>query len=95
MTEPQTTETPTATGTFVLMGAGTYGGRWGKGATMALARAQFRREGGLLGKGYTVLEFPVGTVFVGVDQMGRATWHNPGLEPAQPTVTEVPARGRR
>lgn len=61
---------------------------WGKGETLAEAKKQFRREGGRLSLGYTILDFGTDLTFKGVDQMGRVYWEGEG----RPTDTEVPAR---
>jgi hypothetical protein len=71
------------TATFVAIGQH----YWGKGNSAARARSNFRRQGGLLGRGYTLLEFPPGTEFKGVDMMGYVHWVG-----AEPTATEYPPR---
>lgn len=62
--------------------------RWGSGSSLNAAKARFQREGGALKRGYTVLTFNAGTVFHGVDNMGRYSWSGDA-----PEVKEVPARG--
>lgn len=76
---------------YVVNGVGSvgYSMYWGSGETLAEAKAAFRKHGGALSKGYVVLTFGPGSVFVGIGPMG---YRYVG-EPAE--VTEVPARGKR
>lgn len=50
------------------------GGYWGKGATTDAAKREYRRVGGRLGDGYTVLRFDENTLFLGIDGMGSYQW---------------------
>lgn len=68
----------------VVVGGGGY---WGSGPDLAAAKARFRREGGRLSSGYTVLKFYEGTTFEGVDTMGRVYWHGD-----EPETIEVPRK---
>lgn len=61
---------------------------WGVGKTLEKAKAQFRREGGRLSLGYTVLDFGTDLEFTGVDQLGRVYWEGDG----RPVETEVKPR---
>lgn len=45
--------------------------RWGCGTDLATAKRNFRKQGGILGNGYSVVVFDAETDFVGVDGMGR------------------------
>ena len=65
-----------------------YGFAWGKGATVEAAKVEHRKNGGVLGRGYIVVEFGPGSAFVGIGGMGYR-WVG-----EQPTVTEVPPRGK-
>lgn len=68
------------------LGAGDFTMYWGSGATVEAAKAEFRKHGGRLGKGYTVIEFGPGSAFVGIGPMGYRWVGQP------PTTSEVPAR---
>lgn len=62
-----------ASGTeYVVNGSGrsTFAGYYGRGATLAEAKANFRKQGGRLTYGYTVLTFGPGSVFLGIGAMG-------------------------
>lgn len=75
-----------ATGTeYVVAGHGYYG----RGADVATAKANFRKYGGRLTKGYVILTFGPGSRFMGIGGMG---WRYLGQEPE---VTEVEPRGQR
>jgi hypothetical protein len=76
---------------YVVNGTGRsrFGGYWGRGATVEEAKAQFRKNGGLLGHGYDVIEFGPGSVFLGIGAMGYRYLGAPA------TVTEVAPRGQR
>lgn len=73
----------------VLGSGGGFGGHWGKGPDLAEAKRNFRRYGGVLSHGYAVLTFGPGSVFLGVGGLGYRYLGDP------PTMTEVPARGKR
>lgn len=45
-------------------------GRWGAGVDLVTAKANFRRQGGRLRDGYTIVEFHGKTEFVGVNEIG-------------------------
>jgi hypothetical protein len=79
-------------GVTLLMGTNTggYGGVWGFGADLDAAKKAFRRNGGALGKGYSVIVFDEETDFIGVTPMGVYKWMGNA-----PTVTEVPATKRK
>lgn len=61
--------------------------RFGVGNDLKTAKANFRRFGGILSNGYTILTFDENTSFEGVDQMGR--YHYIGNAP---TIQEVPPK---
>jgi hypothetical protein len=70
-----------------------YGNRrWGAGATLAEAKANFRAQGGRLSDGYGVLTFDADSEFLGLDVFGRYDYVG-----TRPEETHVPARkvGRR
>lgn len=75
--------------TVVILGAskGGYGGVWGMGENLISAKARFRREGGRLTFGYTILRFGEGAEFVGVDGFGRVSWTGP-----RPEVEDVKSK---
>jgi hypothetical protein len=54
---------------------------WGKGDTVPAAKVEFRKQGGLLKHGYTVLKFGEFSEFKGVDDTGRVYWE--GSPPEQ------------
>lgn len=64
--------------------------RWGSGVDLDAAKRRFKREGGQLTRGYTVLTFDDETEFLGVDQMGRYSWRGNA-----PQETAVPPRARK
>lgn len=72
---------------------------WGSGSTEAEAKQVFRRQSSAvrLGYGYTVIEFPPGIEFEGVDQMGSVHWRWPedvaDEDRVQPVVTEHAPKG--
>ena len=74
---------------------------WGSGPTEAEAKKVFRQQssGVRLGYGYTVIEFPPGVEFEGVDQMGYVHWRWPeGSDPEtrpQPVVKEHPPTNQK
>lgn len=61
---------------------------WGYNKDLNVAKRNFRHQGGQLSRGYSILTFPSGTMFHGVDDMGRYSWSGDA-----PEVKEVPARG--
>lgn len=61
---------------------------WGHGNTLAEAKKNFREEGGILSKGYAIIEFRPGLTFKGVNSYGFYTWSGGG----EPTITEVKPR---
>lgn len=81
-----------ATGTEVVvygLGRGDFSFYWGRGADLAAAKAKFRREGGLLSKGYEILTFGPGSAFIGIGGMGYRYLGE------KPEVTTVPAKGAK
>jgi hypothetical protein len=68
--------------TYVLIGQN----HWGKGSDLAEAKANFRRQGAVLSRGYALLTFDDETEFKGVDEVGR--YHYVGNAPE---VKEFPA----
>lgn len=74
---------------------------WGKGQDVDEAKRNFKREGGSLVNGYTILEFSNGLIFRGVDQMGRVHWDDQHSNSEiingrrrEPKATEVKPRKR-
>ena len=66
---------------------------WGHDAELATAKANFKKQGGKLTAGYTILEFPPGIEFAGVDVIGRVHWKiSEGHEDTMPIETEVKPR---
>lgn len=59
--------------------------RYGHADDLAAAKATFRRQGGRLSDGYTIVEFGDGIEYAGVDQLGRVHWRGHG-EPIQRDV---------
>lgn len=74
-------------GQTVVVGGGRSGGAWGYGPDLDSAKAAFRRNGGLLSKGYAVTAYDAETEFYGVDVMGT-TWAS-----ARGKVEVVKAKG--
>lgn len=75
--------------TFLVIGQN----HWGHGPDLATAKKNFRQQRGKLTAGYTILEFPAGIEFAGVDQIGRVHWKfEEGHEDTQPIETTVPPR---
>ena len=70
--------------TVLIMGSGGMYGRYGTGEDVQKAKARFRREGGELRRGYTIVRFYEGTEYKGVDQMGYV--HYTGPEPESEEV---------
>lgn len=72
--------------TYVVYGQGSWG--WGTG--LVQAKDNFRRHGGKLLRGYSILTFDADTEFHGIDQMGRYRYKgNP------PTESDVAPSYRR
>lgn len=67
--------------------------RWGHGSDLSEAKRIFRKQGGKLANGYTIVEFSDGLKFNGVDQMGRVHWKDEkwteGATVRDPNITEV------
>lgn len=84
---------PQNVGAFVVVGAN----YWGRGCTVAEAKANFRKQGGRLGNGYNVFKFDAETEFRGVDDFGRVHYRSTQdmTRPNDPEVTEHPPRGAR
>lgn len=68
------------------LGQGQFSMYWGKGDSIAAAKAEFRKYGGVLSKGYSIIEFGPGSAFVGIGG-GGYRWVGEA-----PTVSEVAAR---
>lgn len=64
----KTSQTTTQAGETIVV-IGMY--YWGKGETLAEAKANFRKQGGVLSNGYTIYTFDAETEFIGVDDMAR------------------------
>lgn len=79
-------------GVTVVIGASKsgYGGAWGKGATLDDAKREFRKQGGGLARGYTVVHFDDVTLFLGISGMGGYRWLG-----NEPDVEQFGPRGRR
>lgn len=77
-------------GVTVIIGANRsgFGGVWAHGKHLPDAKIKFRRQGGLLNRGYTVVEHDENTLFLGVSGMGGYRWLG-----NEPNVWSVPARG--
>lgn len=89
-TKSKFAETMDAT-TFLVMGQH----YWGQGLTLAEAKANFKRQRGLLGRGYTEMEFPPGVEFMNVDGMGYVHWRYADPDnKVEPVITEHPPKGR-
>lgn len=75
-------------GQTLVMGASRsgYGGAWGYGDDLDTAKKNFRKNGGLLSRGYEVIVFDAETDFIGVTPMGMYRWLG-----NQPEVTAVAA----
>jgi hypothetical protein len=71
-------------GVTLIIGAG----YWGKGGDVDEAKREFRRAGGRLSDGYSVVTFPADTLFLGVDGMGSYHWLG-----EQPTSEQHKRRG--
>lgn len=67
---------------------------WGHGQTLVEAKKNFRRFGGQLSLGYTVVEFDADQEFDGVDQMGYVHWRNADGSDREPQSREIKARKR-
>lgn len=70
---------------------------YGHADTLAKAKVNLRKEhmgSRKLSDGYTVVEFPEGLEFTGVDMIGQVHWKAKGKEHAfvEPIVTEVKPR---
>lgn len=75
--------------TFLVIGQN----YWGHGPDLATAKSNFKKQRGKLTAGYTILEFPAGIEFAGVDSFGRVHWTiSEGHEDTRPIETDVPPR---
>lgn len=63
---------------------------WGHANDLAAAKKNFQRQGGVLSRGYSVLDFGADLEFAGVDDLGRVFWTGDG----EPSVTEHRRRAR-
>lgn len=68
-------------------------GYWGQGLSLVEAKDNFRKQGALLSRAHTVVEFPPGVEFLGIDEMGytRFNFADPD-HPVQPTHTDYPIK---
>ena len=64
---------------IVVLAGAQYGGVWGRGDTLKEALTEARRQGGVLRRGYTKIQFGPDSEFLGVDSMGYVHWK--GVEP--------------
>lgn len=84
--------------TLIMGGNGMYG-KFGMGADLAAAKAEFRKAGGKMSLGYTVLTFDSETDLCGVDQMGRFCTVRKDYDwtkgTARPAEREVKPKARR
>lgn len=76
-------------GVFVVVGSADYGGAWGRGGTVDLAKFHFRRNGGILSRGYRLLHWQPGVTNIQMDGMGTLSWNGPS-----PHVRQYKARER-
>lgn len=83
------TTTETAVETIVVLGPN----YWGKGTTLAEAKANLRKQGGRLSWGYLILTFPPETEFKGVDDFGRYHYSTRDGSPNPTPPTERLVKG--
>ena len=82
--------------TFLVAGNHYYG----TGPDLTTAKANFRKYGGTLSDGYTIVEFDSETEFVGMDDLGRYHYKRRDGRDARPntpkeTLVNPRVRGRR
>jgi hypothetical protein len=72
--------------TYLVIGQSSYG----HAPTLEKAKANYTDEEGSLIDGYTIIEFPVGLCFRGVDGLGRVSWSGDtdNIKPV-PTVVDA------